>query len=59
MELAMDITADGYRRIDGHDIALLNQELTRLVAQLANFGFWDQATGPQLLDRPTKAGQLE
>lgn len=58
MKLAMDIAADGDRRIDRHDIALFDQELTRLVAQFAHLGFGDQAAGPQLLDRPVTDSRL-
>lgn len=52
MELAVDIAADGHGSVDGHDIAFFDQEFTRLVAQLADLAFGDQAAGPQLLDRP-------
>lgn len=52
MELTVDIAADGHGSVNGHDIAFLDQELTRLVAQFAHLAFGDQAAGPQLLDRP-------
>ena len=56
MKLAMNVAANGDRRIDGDDIALFDQELTRLVAEFANLRFGDQAAGPQLLDRPVGRG---
>lgn len=50
----MDIATDGYRRIDGDDVAFFDQKFTRLVAQFADLGLGDQAAGPQLLDRSAK-----
>ena len=39
-----------YRRCHRNDVALLDQELPRLVADFANLGLGDRATCPQLSD---------
>lgn len=39
---------------DGDDIALFNQELSGLVADLADLGLGDRATGAQLRNRSAK-----
>lgn len=51
MELAVDVTAYCHGRIDADDIALLDQQLARLVAQLADLVLGDGPARAQLLDR--------
>lgn len=51
VELAVDVAAYCNRRIDADDVALLDQQLARLVAQLADLVLGDGPARAQLLDR--------
>jgi hypothetical protein len=51
VELAVDVAADCHGRIDADDVALLDQQLARLVAQLAHLVLGDGPARAQLLDR--------
>jgi len=41
-------------RVHAYDVALLDQKLPRLVAQLSHLRFWDRPTCAELCDGPTK-----
>jgi hypothetical protein len=47
MELAMDVPADCYRRVDDLDIGLFDKEFTRFVAELTNSGLWNGFAGAE------------
>lgn len=46
----MDVTADSYWRVDGHDVGFFDEKLTCLVAQFTDFMFGNGATGAELRD---------
>lgn len=48
MKLTVDIAADGDGGVDGNNIAFLDEQFSRLVAELSDLGFGDWSAGAEL-----------